>query len=69
MSAREARTHITAPDTFELKPVSPFRLDLTVWTLRRRPDNLVDRRHVVGLGTADRVAKLRVVWPNDATRR
>jgi DNA-3-methyladenine glycosylase II len=29
--------------TFELKPVSPFRLDLTVWTLRRRPDNVVDR--------------------------
>jgi DNA-3-methyladenine glycosylase II len=28
---------------FELKPVSPFRLDLTVWTLRRRPDNVVDR--------------------------
>jgi DNA-3-methyladenine glycosylase II len=30
-------------DSFELKPVSPFRLDLTVWTLRRRPDNVVDR--------------------------
>lgn len=26
-----------------LKPKSPFRLDLTVWTLRRRPDNIVDR--------------------------
>ncbi len=26
-----------------LAPVPPFRLDLTVWTLRRRPDNLVDR--------------------------
>ena len=32
-----------ARNTFELKPVSPFRLDLTVWTLRRRPDNVVDR--------------------------
>jgi DNA-3-methyladenine glycosylase II len=32
-----------ARDTFELKPVSLFRLDLTVWTLRRRPDNVVDR--------------------------
>src|SRR5689334_11317543 len=32
-----------ARDSFELKPVSPFRLDLTVWTLRRRPDNVVDR--------------------------
>ena len=29
--------------SFELKPVPPFRLDLTVWTLRRRPDNLIDR--------------------------
>jgi DNA-3-methyladenine glycosylase II len=29
--------------TFLLKPVPPFRLDLTVWTLRRRPDNAVDR--------------------------
>jgi DNA-3-methyladenine glycosylase II len=29
--------------TFELEPVPPFRLDLTVWTLRRRPDNVVDR--------------------------
>jgi DNA-3-methyladenine glycosylase II len=28
---------------FQLKPVPPFRLDLTVWALRRRPDNLVDR--------------------------
>lgn len=28
--------------TFSLDPVPPFRLDLTAWTLRRRPDNLVD---------------------------
>ena len=27
----------------KLKPVPPFRLDLTVWTLRRRPDNQIDR--------------------------
>ena len=26
-----------------LRPVSPFRLDLTVWTLRRRPNNIMDR--------------------------
>jgi DNA-3-methyladenine glycosylase II len=26
-----------------LEPVPPFRLDLTVWALRRRPDNTVDR--------------------------
>jgi DNA-3-methyladenine glycosylase II len=28
---------------FFLEPAAPFRLDLTVWTLRRRPDNVVDR--------------------------
>jgi DNA-3-methyladenine glycosylase II len=30
-------------NTFFLAPLPPFRLDLTVWTLRRRPDNAVDR--------------------------
>jgi DNA-3-methyladenine glycosylase II len=30
-------------EIFELAPVSPFRLDLTVAALRRRPDNIVDR--------------------------
>ena len=29
--------------TFSLIPVPPFRLDLTVWALRRRPDNTWDR--------------------------
>lgn len=29
--------------TFFLEPLAPFRLDLTVWTLRRRADNKVDR--------------------------
>ena len=29
--------------SFDLEPASPFRIDLTVWTLRRRPDNLFDR--------------------------
>ena len=28
---------------FSLCPAPPFRLDLTVWTLRRRPSNAVDR--------------------------
>jgi len=32
-----------ARNTFELNPASPFRLDLTVWTLRRRSHNIVDR--------------------------
>lgn len=26
-----------------IQPVAPYRLDLTVWALRRRPDNVVDR--------------------------
>lgn len=30
-------------DSFLLKPVAPFRLGLAAWTLRRRPDNIVDR--------------------------
>ena len=29
--------------TVHLEPVPPFRLDLTVWTLRRRQENAVDR--------------------------
>ncbi len=28
---------------FTLEPAPPFRLDLTAWALRRRPDNVVDR--------------------------
>ncbi|VVB84368.1 HhH-GPD superfamily base excision DNA repair protein [uncultured archaeon] len=34
---------INSISTFRLKPVPPFRLDLTAWALRRRPDNIVDR--------------------------
>ena len=30
-------------DAFFLEPAPPFRLDLTAWTLRRRPDNAIDR--------------------------
>ena len=29
--------------SFSLRPVAPFRLDYTVWALRRRPDNIVDQ--------------------------
>jgi DNA-3-methyladenine glycosylase II len=32
-----------APQTFTVKAHPPFRLDLTVWALRRRPDNTLDR--------------------------
>jgi DNA-3-methyladenine glycosylase II len=30
-------------NAFFLQPVAPFRLDLTVWALRRRPRNTIDR--------------------------
>lgn len=30
------------PSRFELHPSAPFRLDLTAWALRRRPNNIVD---------------------------
>jgi DNA-3-methyladenine glycosylase II len=36
-----SRRHVSL--TFVLRPVPPFRLDLTVWALRRRPRNLIDR--------------------------
>ncbi|HEV2314478.1 MAG TPA: hypothetical protein VGR94_04160 [Candidatus Acidoferrales bacterium] len=29
--------------SFEMRPMPPFRLDLTAWVLRRRPENLLDR--------------------------
>jgi len=32
-----------APRTFTVAALPPFRLDLTVWALRRRPDNTIDR--------------------------
>lgn len=32
-----------ASSTLVLRPIPPFRLDLTAWALRRRPRNLVDR--------------------------
>jgi DNA-3-methyladenine glycosylase II len=38
------RRRVTNSDaSFMLHPRPPFRLDLTVWALRRRPDNDVDR--------------------------
>jgi hypothetical protein len=36
------RRRARAP-AFIIRPVPPFRLDLTVWALRRRARNLVDR--------------------------
>jgi DNA-3-methyladenine glycosylase II len=42
---RRGRPTAPGPDrlTFQVKPVPPFRLDLTVQALRRRPINAVDR--------------------------
>jgi DNA-3-methyladenine glycosylase II len=37
------RNAIGASLTFSLDPAPPFRLDLTVWTLRRSADNQIDR--------------------------
>lgn len=34
---------ISRPIIFSLEPAPPFSLELTVWALRRRPDNEVDR--------------------------
>lgn len=34
---------MTGRISFDLEPFPPFRPDLTVWTLRRRPDNIFDR--------------------------
>lgn len=44
-SAAPTTTHAPSPDeiTFSIAPVAPFRLDLTVWALRRRRQNRVDR--------------------------
>src|SRR5215475_14497418 len=42
--------------SFIIRPVPPFRLDLTVWALRRRPRNEIDRwdgsiyRRVISVG-------------------
>jgi DNA-3-methyladenine glycosylase II len=36
-------TRAVPPVQFAIRPVPPFRLDLTVWALRRRARNLVDR--------------------------
>lgn len=40
----------------EIEPGAPFRLDLTTWALRRRPQNVIDRW--------DASTYCRVVWAN-----
>jgi DNA-3-methyladenine glycosylase II len=45
-----------ALDSFIVRPIPPFRLDLTAWALRRRPRNVIDRwdgstyRRVISVG-------------------
>ena len=43
--------------TFTIKPIAPFRLDLTAWVLKRRPSNDVDRW--------DGQTYRRTLWLND----
>ena len=42
-AADSAGARLPQTFTFTLHPIPPFRLDLTVWALRRRPENLLDR--------------------------
>jgi DNA-3-methyladenine glycosylase II len=43
LAVKPSHLEPSRPLVFQLKPVPPFRLDLTVWALRRRPHNMVDR--------------------------
>ncbi len=60
--------------TFSLKPVPPFRLDLTAWALRRRPSNVIDRwdgqtyRRVLVLGNKPVEMTVRQTGSTDAPR-
>jgi DNA-3-methyladenine glycosylase II len=42
-SASPVATQLSQGYRLETQPVAPFRLDLTVWALRRRPHNEIDR--------------------------
>ncbi len=59
-------------DSFVLEPLPPFRLDLTVWVLRRRPDNVVDRwdgqtyRRALIVGSTPVEVAVRQTGPPDA---
>lgn len=61
-------------DTFALRPLPPFRLDLTVWVLRRRPENAMDRwdeqtyRRVLVLDGTPVAVAVRQVGTADAPR-
>ena len=56
---------------FRLKPIAPFRLDLTVWAIRRRPHNTIDlfdgetyRRVLVIDGKPTAVSVRQIAPPN-----
>jgi DNA-3-methyladenine glycosylase II len=60
--------------SFVLKPTPPFRLDLTAWTLRRRPENAFDRweagvyRRVLPVGETSVLMEVRQLPSIDAPR-
>lgn len=60
--------------TFSLKPAAPFRLDLAVWTLRRRPENVIDRwdgrcyRRALALGSGPVEIAVNQTGPPDTPR-
>ena len=59
---------------FELEPAPPFRLDLTVWALRRRPHNQVDEwdgqtfRRVLMLGSIPAAVAVTQIAPPEMPR-
>jgi DNA-3-methyladenine glycosylase II len=58
--------------TFRLKPVPPFRLDLTAWAIRRRPHNTIDHfdgeryRRIVVLDGQPAAITVRQIAPPDS---
>lgn len=61
-------------DAFTIAPLAPFRLDLTAWVLRRRPENAMDRweqgtyRRVLVLGDQPVELAVRQLGPAEAPR-
>lgn len=60
--------------SFVLKPRPPFRLDLAVWTLRRRPENSIDCwedglfRRIIPMSGRPAMIEVRQLSPSDAPR-
>src|SRR5678815_6099918 len=42
-ACKQSEARSVSQRSFSIRPVPPFRLDLTVWALRRRPENAIDR--------------------------